>query len=178
MALLAAMVKTPIFIANPKYRARQLQQPFSGTPQGFTLIELLVVLAIGSLLVSLVPSAFDRLQEVSQYRDVVRTMLVDMRQARQQAISTGEAITFQVDLEKRQFGIVGTSQKQLPVTLEVQATVGKLGQSGSEQAPTITFTPDGGSSGGTIELIRKSGSGVRLRVDWLLGQVTQEPRTP
>jgi general secretion pathway protein H len=162
------MVKTPTSTTNPEHRARQ-RHP---------LIELLVVLAIGSLLVSLVPSAFDRLQEVSQYRDTVRAMLVGLRQARQQAVSQGQATSFQIDLTQRQFGIEGKTQKPLPDSLEVQATVGKLDQFASPQRPAITFTPDGGSSGGTIELVRKSGAGVRLRVDWLLGQVTQEPRTP
>lgn len=178
MASLAAMVKTPTFTTSPDHRVSQRHPLISRALHGFTLIELLVVLAIGSLLVSLVPSAFGRLQEVSQYRDTVRSMLVDLRQARQQAVSRGHATSFQIDLTQRQFGIEGTTQKPLPDSLEIQATVGKMDQFESPQLPSITFTPDGGSSGGTIELVRKSGAGVRLRVDWLLGQVTQEPRTP
>src|SRR5674476_1370503 len=61
--------------------------------KGFTLIELLVVLAIGSLLVALVPPAFDRLRDVSQYHDTVRAIVVDLKQARQQALAYGQVLS-------------------------------------------------------------------------------------
>jgi general secretion pathway protein H len=38
----------------------------------------------------------------------------------------------------------------------------------------IVFLPGGGSSGGSIDLMRESGEGTRLRVDWLLGRVSHE----
>lgn len=147
--------------------------------RGFTLLELLVVLAIGSLLVALVPPAFDRLREISQYRDTVRAMLVDLRRARQQAQSSGQVVNFRIDLPGRRFGIEGSPWQALPAALEVRTTVGTRGgvPNNAEQA-NIAFLPDGGSSGGTIELVRPAGGGVRLRVDWLFGQITQLARTP
>ena len=66
-------------------------------------------MAIGSLLVALVPPAFDRLREVSQYRDTVRALVTDLRQARQQALALGRVVNFQVDLAGRKFGIAGSS---------------------------------------------------------------------
>ena len=146
--------------------------------RGFTLIELMVVLAIGALLVGLVPMAFTKLQESSQYRDTVRAIVVDLRQARQQALTYGQPVIFRVNLADRQFGINGRTFKSLPSSLEIKTTVGKNEQADHNQQATISFMPDGGSTGGTIELVRKSGAGVRLRVDWLFGQITQEPRTP
>ena len=146
--------------------------------RGFTLIELLVVMAIGALLVALVPPAFDRLRDVSQYRDTVRAIVVDLRQARQQAIAFGQVVNFQVDLSGRKFGIDGRSFKALPESLEVKTTVGKSESTNASQLATIAFMPEGGSSGGTIELVRQSGAGVRIRVDWLFGQISQEPRVP
>lgn len=176
MEYLAAKVKTPISAISP-------DRPHSRTPvtrhqRGFTLIELLVVLAIGSLLVGLVPPAFDRLRDVSQYRDTVRAMVVDLRQARQQAIAYGQVVVFRVDLSDRQFGIEGRPFKTLPTSLEVKTTVGSKELPDNKQQAAIAFMPDGGSTGGTIELVRHSGAGVRIRIDWLFGQVTQEPRTP
>ena len=47
--------------------------------RGFTLIELLVVFAIMALLVGLVPVAYEKMRESAQYRDVLRTMLADIR---------------------------------------------------------------------------------------------------
>ena len=42
----------------------------------------------------------------------------------------------------------------------------------------IVFLPDGGSSGGVVDVQRPTGQGTRIRVDWLMGQISQEPRTP
>ena len=178
MAQLAAMVKTPTSITSPNGSSSVHSNPGKRPQQGFTLIELLVVLAIGALLVGLVPSAFDRLHESSQYRDTVRSMVVDLRQARQQALAYGQVVNFQVNLSARQFGIVGQSLKPLPTSLEVKTIVGSTTSADNSSQATISFMPDGGSSGGTIELVRRAGGGVRIRVDWLFGQVTQEPRTP
>jgi general secretion pathway protein H len=169
-------VKTPIFTTDHEPQ-RSLQRGLINPHcRGFTLLELLVVLAIGSLLVALVPPAFDRLRETSQYRDTVRAMVVDLRQARQQALAFGKTVNFHVDLSDRTFGIEGQALKALPSSLEVKATVGSQEQPDNTQKAIIAFLPEGGSSGGSIELVRPSGAGVRIRVDWLLGQITQQAR--
>ena len=178
MVLLAAMVKTPTSITSPDRLLRRIDCTVSRPQRGFTLIELLVVLAIGAVVVGLVPSAFDRLREVSQYRDTVRAMVVDLRQARQLALAQGQAVQFLVNLSDRQFGIEGHPMKSLPAALEVKTTVGSNTAPETNAQAAIAFLPDGGSSGGTIELVRQSGGGVRIRVDWLLGGITQAPRTP
>lgn len=164
----AAKVKTPTSATNPK---RPLQR-------GFTLLELLVVFAIGAMLVALVPPAFDRLRDGSQYRDTVRAMVAELKRARQQAMAYGQAVAFQVHLSNRQFGIRGQTVKDIPAALEIRTTVGRDESVDNTQQAVITFTPEGGSTGGTIELVRASGSGTRIRVDWLLGQITQEPHLP
>lgn len=166
----AAKVKTPISVTSP--RGSELRQ------RGFTLLELLVVFAIGAMLVALVPPAFDRLRDVTQYRDTVRAIVVELRQARQQAKTYGKAVAFHVDLSTREFGIQGQTPKSVPKSLELKATVGRDESVDGVHLAAITFTPEGGSTGGTIELVRSSGAGVRIRVDWLLGQITQEPRQP
>ncbi len=177
MAQRAATVKTPISTTNPERPSSQRHNPNKRTQKGFTLIELLVVLAIGALLVGLVPSAFDKLRESSQYRDTVRAIVTDLRQARQQAQVYGQVVSFHVNLSDRQFGIEGQPLKPLPTSLEIKTTVGQTDLSSIAPQATISFMPDGGSSGGTIELVRSSGGGARIRVDWLFGQVTQVPRT-
>lgn len=172
------MVKTPTFATSPEGPGCSDSNPCRKTQRGFTLIELLVVLAIGALLVGVAPTAFDRFRDVSQYRDAVRAVVVDLRQARQQALVRKQMVRFLVNVSDRQFGIEGLPQKTLPASLELKATVGTGQVADMRPQAAIAFLPDGGSSGGTLELIRRSGGGVRIRVDWLTGQVTQEPSTP
>ena len=175
---LAATVKTPTFKIGLDRQPGQRSSLLSPSSKGFTLIELLVVLAIGATLVALVPPAFERLREVSQYRDTVRALIVDLRQARQQAQAFGQTVVFRVNLADRQFGIEGRPFKAVPPSLDIKATIGKTEAQGANPSPAIVFTPEGGSSGGTIELVRASGSGVNIKVDWLFGHITQEPHTP
>jgi general secretion pathway protein H len=163
---------------NPRLSCDRLPVAEGGRQQGFTLIELMVVLAIGAMIVGLVPVAFSKLNEGSQYRDAVRNVVTDLRQARQNAVALGQTVVFQVDVNQRQFGIEGKPQKLLPKSLEIKTIVGQLGSMPANGLARIAFLPEGGSTGGSIELVRSSGAGIRIRVDWLLGQVTQEPRIP
>ena len=142
--------------------------------RGFTLIELLVVFAIIALLVGIAPMAFERLRESAQYRDTLRSMVSELRQGRARAQSEGAEIRFQLDLAKRTYGLEGRSPRTLPAALQIKATVASREMAGNEQV-AIRFLPDGGATGGSIDVVRKGGVGTRLRVDWLSGSVTQEP---
>ena len=139
---------------------------------GFTLVELLVVFALLALIVGLVPIAFNRLNESAQYRDTVRAVLTDLRAARQSAQSQGVETRFDVDLKARTFGVEGGARHQVPEPLTFGAVMAADGQL------AIRFLPRGGASGGSVDLIRPSGSGVRLRVDWFSGRVEQEAINP
>lgn len=144
---------------------------------GFTLVELLVVFAISALLIAIVPLAYERVRESSQYRQVLRDMVTDLRQARQRAVSTGEVVRFRVDLAQRSFGVDGRAASPIEEPLQVRAVVGDT-ELQAGQVASIAFLPDGGGTGGSIELIRPSGAGTRLRVDWLTGQISQEALLP
>ena len=140
--------------------------------RGFTLIELLVVLAMIALLAALVPLAFERLREAAQYRDAVRSVLSDMRQARYRALSEGREVRFRVDLAHRSYGVEGRPPKALPEPLRLRTTVADI-ELTADKTAAIRFLPSGGATGGTIEILRPGGAGVRLTVDWLSGGVTQ-----
>ncbi len=148
-----------------------------GRTAGFTLIELLVVIALMALIVGLVPIAFGRLHESVQYRDTVRQVLTDLRSARQQAQASGVETRFTVDLQTRSFGLEGGPQHTVPEPLTLRAVMAaEEGTQGGKLA--VRFLPRGGASGGSVDLIRPSGTGVRLRVDWFSGRVEQEAIEP
>ena len=142
--------------------------------RGFTLVELLVVFAMVALMISVVPLAFERLRESAQYRDTVRGMLSDMRQARYRALAEGREVRFQVDLAQRNYSVEGREAKSVPESLQLRATVANIEVTAAQTAG-ILFLPSGGATGGTIEIVRPSGAGVRLTVDWLSGGVAQSP---
>lgn len=140
---------------------------------GFTLLELIVAFAVIALLLGLAPVAFGKLMETSHYRSTVRHMLAGMTATRQLATQTGQSAAFFVDMEKRVFGPQGKVDYALPESVQVRLIVAgvEAGQGGG----SIRFYPGGGATGGSVDVFKRSGDGVRLRVDWLLGSVTQEP---
>lgn len=148
-----------------------------GRASGFTLIELLVVFALIALIAGLVPIAFNRLHESAQYRDTVRAVLTDLRAARAQAQSSGAEVRFAVNPQARTFGVEGAPVQHVPEPLVLRAVMAAE-ESGTDGSLAIRFLPRGGASGGSVDLIRPSGTGVRLRVDWFSGRVEQEPITP
>jgi len=145
--------------------------------RGFTLIELLVVFALVALLVGVAPLAFERLRESAQYRNTVRGLMSDMRQARQRAIAEGIEVRFRLDLPGRTFGIDGGPAHEVPQPLQLRATVAAI-EFSAGQVAAIRFLPQGGATGGSIEVLRPSGSGIRLTVDWLSGAVAQSAIQP
>ena len=145
--------------------------------RGFTLIELLVVFAIMALIMGLAPVAFDRLRDSAEYRNTVRAMLSQMRSARYRAVEEGHETRFFVDLNQRMYGTDSVPARALPKSLQLKATVAGIEMTDQGEA-AIRFLPSGGATGGSVEVLRASGAGTRLRVDWLSGRVTQEALTP
>lgn len=140
-------------------------------------MELLVVFAIAALLMAVAPMAYERMRDGAQYRSTLRTLVSELRAARRMAVSAGRPTPFLMDLPNRRFGIQGHESQAIPPSLAVHATVAGDGIAGGEVAQ-ILFLPDGGATGGSFDLIRASGQGARVRVDWFSGRVEIDPLTP
>ena len=140
---------------------------------GFTLVELIVALAIVGVMLAVVPVALDRAGESLGYRSTVQGLVASIRGARNRAASSGRPAAFFVVPERRTYGIEGGKPERAPDFLRIKATTAAAvdGEAGVQR---IVFMPDGSSSGGSVEVTRASGQGVRLRVDWLLGRITHE----
>lgn len=153
-------------------RRRTLEYP--NASQGFTLIELMVAVSLAALSLAVVPFAVERMFDGMQYRSTVRDMMSAIRSARAQAIVNGKETVFKIDLRKRVFGVGDSMNRRLPEGLSVRLAVAER-ESLGENSAGIRFYPDGSSTGGSIEVERAEGVGVRLRVGWLTGRLDQYP---
>ncbi|WP_287917789.1 GspH/FimT family pseudopilin [Comamonas sp.] len=141
---------------------------------GFTLVELLVVFAIMGLLIGVVPAALSKLREAVVYRQTVQDMTTLLRTARQQAITRGIYTAVLVNPQAGMYGLEGANSEKLDKSLHLNVETASIANR-ENGVQSILFLPQGGSTGGSISIVRtKPGSGVRLRVDWLSGLVTQE----
>lgn len=170
----------PVFVGAAS-AAKVLQQPSRLKPlphalHGFTLVELLVVFAIMALVTAVAPMAYEKMQDSLRYRETVRGMVTLLRAARQQAVLTGHDTLFELDLRERRYGQPGDRMQTIPAGLAVHATVADT--EADDQRLDIRFLPSGAASGGSIDIVRPSGAGVRLRVDWFSGRVEQRPLIP
>lgn len=139
---------------------------------GFTLLELVVALSIAAIALLIIPGSATALRDSMQYRAAVSDVLGALRDTRIHAMKTGRDAVLTIDLESRRIEVSSVS-RSLPDSIEIGFIVADREREATRGS--IRFYPDGSSTGGSIVLRRQSGDGVRLRVDWLIGRVTQEP---
>lgn len=151
---------------------------------GFTLLELMVAFAMAALLVGVTTPAGLRFYDTMQYRSAVGDLRSAATNARYRAITTGQPVDLLVAPEDARFAVMPAARdsgqnfdlntaRQLAGDLDIQM-VSAEGLSPMAGVGAIRFYPDGSSTGGSITVLRPTGVGVRLRVDWLLGRISQE----
>lgn len=129
-------------------------------------------------MVALVPAALGRLRESVDYRDTVRAVMSDLRAARQRARTEGVEVRFVVDLAQGRYGLDGRAPRALPPPLQMRVTVAGIEWSAQQQAGAIRFLPQGGATGGSVDVLRPGGAGTRITVDWLSAAVAQTALAP
>lgn len=139
---------------------------------GFTLVELLVVMAIMAFVMGLVATSISRSISGAESRVAARKLTVALRYTRTRAILTKTQTIFLVDTEARTYQAPGKAIVELPEGMDVILTTARS-ELTSESAGGIRFFPDGGSTGGHVELI-VNGREYRVNVAWLTGEATLE----
>ena len=139
--------------------------------RGFTMIELIAAITIGAMMLALAVPASVKMYETMQYRSAVKDAVTLLASARYKAIDSGRAQDVRIKPDEREIQL-NDATETLPGNLTVAVTSAReLNQQG---VGVIRFYPEGGSSGGGIDIERENGSGVRISVDWLIGRVIQE----
>jgi len=139
--------------------------------RGFTMLELLVAISIVGLVLAVAVPSSVRFYESMQYRQAVRDVVTTLASARYMAINTGRAQDVAVDPVGNTIALKGKTTR-IPEGFNL--AVHSARELNRERTGVIRFYPEGGSSGGGVDMVRGDGSGVRISVDWLVGRVSQE----
>jgi general secretion pathway protein H len=138
---------------------------------GFTLVELLVAITIVGLVMTASVPASVRFYESMQYRQAIRDVITTLASARYRAINTGKAQDVLLNTETKVLRL-GSDTQQLPAKFNI--AVHSARELNRDTEGVIRFYPEGGSSGGEIDIAKPNRSGVKISVDWLVGRVSQE----
>lgn len=142
--------------------------------RGVSLLEMLLVVALIAIIGAITATAMNGGIDGMRLRNAGKEVASQLRYTRTQAIATGEQQRFLIDPENRTWEAANGRHGTLPAAIDVHfrgagqiagATPGKGG---------IAFHPDGGSSGGTIELDVR-GALWRIDVAWITGEVRSGP---
>jgi general secretion pathway protein H len=146
-----------------------LPEKFSGRESGFTLLEMLVAITIAAIVLGVSAPTMQRLYKSSQYHGAVNDVVTLLSSARYLAIRSGGNEDVLINPETREITL-GENVKALPASLHVEVLGSR--ELNRDGAGVIRFYPDGGSSGGYVNLTQDSGMAVQVQVDWLLGRVS------
>lgn len=143
--------------------------------RGFSLLEVLVALCIAAFAVAIALPAMPRGPSRLDAEGAVREITGSLREARAAAIARNRPVSFTIDVQKGVFGYDGLQPLRLR-TASDEASLHLVAYGADDPkrpraSAVIRFFPDGGSSGGGIEV----GTGAQrslVLVDWLSGQVS------
>jgi general secretion pathway protein H len=139
---------------------------------GFTLVEIMVVMVIIALVMGLVATSMSRSISGAEARAASRELVASLRYTRARAIIDKAEQVFLVDTENRSYQAPGRDRVELPEGVDLTITTATT-ELVSDAVSGIRFFPDGGSTGGHIELTVNKRE-YRVNVAWLTGETQLE----
>jgi general secretion pathway protein H len=130
----------------------------------------IAITIVGVLLAASIPASL-RFYESMQYKQAIREVITTLASARFKAVNSGRA---QDVLINPQTNVLRLNEDAQRLPAQFNIVVHSAREVNRDAEGVIRFYPDGGSSGGDIDIAQPSGSGVKISVDWLVGRVTQE----
>jgi len=156
------MAKMPMWVTGAKTRQHR---------RGFTLVELMAALAIAAVVLAVAVPASVRMYDTIRYREAVREVISMLATARYRAIASGLPQNVEVVPSERRLRF---DDKTTVLPANVKMAVHSAKELNRGNTGVIRFYPEGGSSGGGVDIESDRGRGVSIRVDWLMGGVTQQ----
>lgn len=140
--------------------------------RGFTLVEVMVVMVIVALIMGMVATSMSHSVSSAEARASARELVASLRYTRARAILDKSEQVFEVNTEDRSYQAPGRKLVELPEGVDVTITTARS-EITEEDVAGIRFFPDGGSTGGHIELTVNDRE-YRINVAWLTGETSLE----
>lgn len=136
---------------------------------GFSLLEIMIALAILAMAVALVGVAFARSSTGFRFDAAAQELTLTLREAQARALRSGRDVAVVIDVDRHTYQLNADREIDLPADAAIRIV--SAGQAmASSRRPAFTFSPDGGSTGGTITLSLPDRNAT-ITVDWLTGAV-------
>ena len=141
------------------------------TQRGFTLVEIVAATAVvGAVLALAVPQSI-KFYEGVQYRTSVRETITLLNSARYAAVAKGVSQDVLVSPNERW---IEFDKKRTEFAENVDVAAHSAKEVNRDGLGIIRFYPDGGASGGGIDISRGGSDVTKIAVDWLVGRVSVE----
>lgn len=140
--------------------------------EGFTLLELLTVMTVMALVLVVGAPQLGSLLPHINFERSARELTASLREARSRAIVSDETVSFNLDVGRRAYWIVGSRPKIKSVSPTATVLVFSAEENLTRQkVASILFFPDGSSTGGFIKLTQ-NGEAYKISINWLTGEVS------
>lgn len=135
---------------------------------------MLLVVALIAIIGAITATAMNGGIDGMRLRNAGKDVATQLRYTRTQAIASGERQRFLIDPQARTWEAPNGRHGTLPAAIDIRFH--GAGQVAGETSGKggIAFHPDGGSSGGTIELDVRDAV-WRIEVSWITGEVRAGP---
>lgn len=135
--------------------------------KGFSLLEMIIVLSIIGILSSLTTQLLQPPSKRLEINNVTQALCSTLRHARGRAIATNIEKTVFIDVTNKKFTSSDLGYGIFPVDTLVLLDIAKP-QSTEMNVGSITYFPDGTSTGGDI-ILKSSGIVTKISINWLTG---------
>jgi general secretion pathway protein H len=136
---------------------------------GFTLVEIVAAISLVAVLLGVAAPLSVQFYESYQYRTAARESMTLLKSARYNAIAKGIPQDVMVYPAEH---AVRYGPKQVSFSDDVELAAQSAKELNQDGVGVIRFYPDGGASGGGIDIWRGDGDVTQIHVDWLVGRVT------
>ena len=136
---------------------------------GFSLLEIMIALAILALATALVGVAFARSSTGFRFEAAAQDLTLTLREAHARALRSGRDIAVVLDVDAHTYQLHADRPIDIPNDTAIRVVSASQAMT-STRRPAFSFSPDGGSTGGSIVLSQADRSAT-ITVDWLTGAV-------